>query len=717
MALRSALLASVAGLSLGAHADEGMWMPSQLPQISAQLEAAGFKGDPKDLADLTKPPMSAVVSLGGCTASFVSPQGLVVTNHHCAYGAIQLNSTPENNLIANGFNAATRAQEVSAGPAARVLVTESFDRITDRILAGARGKTGRAYYDAVDAASKAAVAECEQEAGYRCSVANMYYGTDFYLVKQLELKDIRLVYAPPDAIGSYGDEIDNFMWPRHSGDFAFYRAYVGKDGKPAPFAQDNVPYQPRAFLEVSTDPVAEGDFAMLAGYPGRTYRHRTAAEFADQVQSQLPARIDLYGALIDAIEGAATRNADAGVRYASQLASLKNGLKRAQGELDGLRRSDAVAVKANDEAAMLAWLAPQPDAVATRADIDAAQAVIAQSHATGERDILFATMHSQTQLLKSALQLQRLAVERLKPDPLRERGYQQRDEALIEASLKQAQRRYEPAVEEAVLAELLSRYHKLPADQHIAEVDAVFGSDAAQARAALDALYAGTKLGDEAERLRLLAAPQAEVSASTDPLLQAAAKLLPAELRIEDADKAREGELLRLRPAYMRALIGYRESQGRAVYPDANSTLRVSYGKVSSLDPRDGVHYAPLTTVQGIVEKHTGVVPFDAPEPLRDAIAKGDFGSTIDPVLKAQTVNLMTNLDTTGGNSGSPVLDANGRLIGLNFDSNWEAVSASWMYDPRYKRAIHVDVRYLRWLLAKVYPSPQLLEEMRLPAE
>jgi hypothetical protein len=694
-----------------------MWVPQQLPEIAGPLKKAGLKLSPQQLSDLTGDPMGAVVALGGCTASFVSPQGLVVTNHHCAYGAIQLNSTPENNLLTNGFNAATRAQEVSAGPAARVLVTESFDRITDRILADARGKTGRAFYDAVDAASKAAVAECEQEAGYRCSVANMYYGTDFYLVKQLELKDIRLVYAPPDAIGSYGDEIDNFMWPRHSGDFAFYRAYVGKDGKPAPFAQDNVPYQPKAFLEVSTDPVAEGDFAMLAGYPGRTYRHRTAAEFADQVQSQLPARIDLYGALIDAIEGAATGNADAGVRYASQLASLKNGLKRAQGELDGLRRSDAVAVKANDEAAMLAWLAPQPDAVATRADIDAAQAVIAQSHATGERDILFATMHSQTQLLKSALQLQRLAVERLKPDPLRERGYQQRDEALIEASLKQAQRRYDPAVEKAVLAELLARYHKLPADQRIAGVDAVFGSDAAQARAALDALYAGTKLGDEAERLRLLAAPQAEVSASTDPLLQAAAKLLPAELRIEDADKAREGELLRLRPAYMRALIGYRESQGRAVYPDANSTLRVSYGKVSSLDPRDGVHYAPLTTVQGIVEKHTGVVPFDAPEPLRDAIAKGDFGSTIDPVLKAQTVNLMTNLDTTGGNSGSPVLDANGRLIGLNFDSNWEAVSASWMYDPRYKRAIHVDVRYLRWLLAKVYPAPQLLEEMRLPAE
>ena len=708
---------AIALLSTTAHADEGMWMPSQLPQIAAQLEAAGFKGDPKDLADLTKPPMSAVVSLGGCTASFVSPEGLVVTNHHCAYGAIQLNSTPDNNLMANGFNAATREQEVSAGPAARVLVTESFDRITDRILESARGKTGRDYYDAVDAASKAAVAECERDAGYRCSVANMYYGTDFYLVRQLELKDIRLVYAPPEAIGNYGDEIDNFMWPRHSGDFAFYRAYVGKDGKPAPFAADNVPYQPKAFLEVSTDPVAEGDFAMLAGYPGRTYRHRSAAEFADQVQVVLPGRVDLYGALIDTIEGAAKGNAEAGVRYASQLAGLKNGLKRAQGELDGLRRSDAVGVKAKDEAAMLAWLDAQPDAVATRTDIDAAGKVIAASHATRERDTLFAAMRSQTQLLKSALQLQRLAAERGKPDAQRERGYQQRDEALIEASLKQVQRRYSPAVEKGVLGELLARYYRLPADQRIAEVEAVFGADAAAAKSALDALYAGTELGEEAQRLRLLAAAPADVAASTDTLMQAAAKLLPAELRIEDADKTQEGELLRLRPAYMRALIGYRESQGRAVYPDANSTLRVSYGKVSALDPRDGVHYTPLTTVQGIVEKHTGEAPFDAPKPLRDAIAKGDFGSTADPALGTQTVNLMTNLDTTGGNSGSPVMDANGRLIGLNFDSNWEAVSASWMYDPRYKRAIHVDVRYLRWLLAKVYPAPQLLQEMRLPAE
>jgi hypothetical protein len=567
------------------------------------------------------------------------------------------------------------------------------------------------------AAAEAIAAAGAPDANLRCSVANMDYRSDFYLVKQLELKDIRLVYAPPESIGNYGDEVDNFMWPRHSGDFAFYRAYVGKDGKPAAFSPDNVPYAPPAWLTVATEPLKEGDFAMLAGYPGTTYRNRMAMEFKDQIEAGLPSRVDLFSALIRTIEQASAGSEDAQVRYASQVASLKNNLKRAQGELEGLRRSDAIAVRKADEAAMMAWLAKQPGAVAQRRDIAAAQALLSAGQANRERDQLFGVMFSQTQLLKSAMQLQRLAAERGKPDAQRQRGYQQRDEALIGGALKQGQRRYDPAVEKALLSELLARYRKLPATQRIPEVDAVFGADEASAAAAIERLYAGTKLGEQDVRLALLKAAPADVAASTDPLMHAAAQLLPAVLRDDDAGKSRDGELLRLRPAYMAALHGFRQSQGRAVYPDANSTLRVSYGKVSSLDPRDGVHYLPLTTVQGILEKHTGVAPFDAPKPLRDAIAKGDFGSTADPVLKTQTVDFMTNLDTTGGNSGSPVLDARGHLVGLNFDSNWEAVSASWMYDPRYKRAIHVDIRYLRWLLAKVYPAPNLLEEMHLPAE
>lgn len=704
-------------LPAAARADEGMWMPSQLPDIAAQLKAAGFQGDPAGLAELAKPPMNAVVKVGGATGAFVSGDGLVLTNHHVAFGVIQYNSSKDRDLIGKGFIAANRNAELPANPDYRVLVTTGFDRITDRILADARGKTGRAYYDAVDAAGKAAVAECESEAGYRCSIANMYYGTDFYLIRQLELKDIRLVYAPPEAIGNYGDEIDNFMWPRHSGDFTILRAYVGRDGKPAAYAKDNVPYQPPAHLQISTDPVGEGDYAMLAGYPGTTYRHRMASEFANQVEWSLPYRVALIQGSIKTLEGATANDAGAKVLYASQLAGFKNSLKRAQGELDGLQRSDAVRTRSEDEKAMMVWLGKQANASSTKADIAAAQAQLDGAVATRERDQLISAITGSAQLLRAALTVQRLAVERGKPDPQRESGYQQRDEALITGQLKQVQRRYAPTVEKALLADLLRQYQALPAAQHVAEFDAVFGASPAQLQSKLDALYAGTRLGDEAERLRAMQASAADLAASNDTLLVAAATLVPAIIRMDEEGKARQGELLRLRPAYMRALIGYRKSQGRAVYPDANSTLRVSYGKVSTLSPRDGVTYVPLTTVQGIVEKHTGKAPFDAPKPLRDAIAKGDFGSTADPKLKTQTVDFLTNLDTTGGNSGSPVLDAHGRLIGLNFDSNWEAVSASWMFDPRYKRAIHVDMRYLRWLLAKVYPAPHLLKEMNLPAE
>ncbi|MDQ0008877.1 hypothetical protein J2T07_001036 [Luteibacter jiangsuensis] len=716
MRIRSMMLGAAMALALDAKADEGMWLPSQLPGIAKNLKDAGFRGDPEDLADLTRAPLNAVVKVGGGTGSFVSADGLVVTNHHVAFGVIQYNSKPERDLIADGYVAPDRAGELPANPDYRLRVTVGFDKVTDRILAQARGKTGRAYYDAVDAASKALVAECETEEGIKCSVANMFYGRDFYLVKQLELRDIRLVYAPPRAIGNYGDEIDNFVWPRHAGDFTILRAYVGRDGKPADYSPDNVPYHPPSHLKLATDGVAEGDFVMLAGYPGITYRHRTAAEFADQVEWRLPTSVAVLKALQDVIEAQGKADKEAGIRYASQLQTLKNGIKRFSGELEGLQRSDAVAVRRDDEAAMLSWLAGQPDGKALKPEIDQVTALIAQGKDVRERDLLVGLLSAQTQLMRGALAVDRLSVERPKADAARETGYQKRDEDLIQSQLKQVQRRYDPRVEKALVTSLMLRYQRLPDAQRLPEVDKVFGRTPAELAQALDRIYAATKFGDEAERLRLFTAAPAEVENSGDALLVAARILRPALLRIEDERKVREGDLLRLRPAYMQALIAYREKQGKAVYPDANATLRVSYGKVTPLMARDAVTYAPLTTVAGIVEKNTGKEPFDAPKPLLDAIRKGDFAGYTDPKSGAMPVDFLSNLDTTGGNSGSPVLNAKGELVGLNFDSNWEAVSASWMYDPRYKRAIHVDMRYMRWLIDKVYPSPALLRELGVPA-
>ncbi len=699
-----------------AQADEGMWLPSQLSSIGRQLKAAGYPGDPARLADLTHAPLGAVVKVGGATGAFVSDEGLVLTNHHVAFGVIQYNSDAQRNLIESGYVAGSRREELPANPDFRLRVTVGFEQVTGQVLAGACGKTGRAYYDAVDAAGKALVAACEREQGLRCNVANMFYGLDFYLVKQLELRDVRLVYAPPRAIGNYGDEVDNFMWPRHSGDFTVLRAYVGPDGKPADYSKDNRPYVPPAHLQIARDGVKEGDYVMLAGYPGITYRHRTAAEFADQVQWRLPAAVAVMEQLQYVIEQEGEADAQARIRYASQLQSLKNSIKRYRGELEGLRRSHAVGVRQQDEAQMLAWLERQAAANTLRPQIDAVMALIAEGNAQRERDLLLGLMQSRTQLFSSALRLQRLAHERTRPDAERENGYQLRDEALIASTLRQVQRRYDPTVEKKLLGVLLTRYQQLPDAQRLTEFDMAFGRTPVELAQTLDRIYATTKLGEEAQRLHWMGADAAAVANTDDSLLQLAAKLQPALLRIDDERKARQGDLLRLRPAYMQALIGYREQQGRAVYPDANSTLRVSYGKVTALDARDAVHLEPLTSAAGIVEKNTGVAPFDAPGPLLDAIAEGDFTGYLDPESGTMRVNFLSNLDTTGGNSGSPVLNAKGELVGLNFDSNWEAVSASWMFDPRYKRAIHVDMRYMRWLMDKVYPAPWLLQELGVPS-
>lgn len=685
-------------------------MPTQLPELAKPMRAAGFRGDPRALADVTAPPLSAVVKVGGGTGAFVSGEGLLLTNHHVAYGVIQYNSTPERDIIEGGFIAEGRGDERPSNPDFRVLVTIGFDKVTDQVLEHARGTTGRAYFDAVDAASKRIVAECEQAGNVRCSVANMYYGTDFYRITQLELRDVRLVYAPPRAIGNYGDEIDNFMWPRHSGDFTLLRAYVGRDGKPADYSADNVPYQPPAHLQVAREGLQAGDYAMLAGYPGTTFRHRTAAEFAHQVQATLPQRVSVFDALIDALESAGADDADVRTRYASQLQSLKNNRKRAAGELEGLQRSRAVDQRSADEAAMLARTTGDDLAAITQL-----QAILADAAGQGERDLLLGLVASQTQLMRSALLLERLRVESAKPDAMRESGYQQRDQALLEGVLKQVQRRYAPEAEKALLTVLLGRYQQLPDAQRVPAFDAAFGRTPEALASVLDRVYAATSLGEEPARLSRFAAARDGRPMADDPLLALAAPLVAAQLELEDARKTRDGEQLRLRPAYMHALFDWRASQGRAVYPDANGTLRISYGRVEPLSPRDAVAFSPVTTVAGIVEKHTGQAPFDAPAPLLEAIAAGDFAGTADPALRTQPVNFLTNLDTTGGNSGSPVLDARGQVVGLNFDSNWESVSASWWFDPRTKRAIHVDMRYMRWLMGKVYPAPALLEEMGLP--
>ncbi|MBF6025706.1 S46 family peptidase [Lysobacter niastensis] len=719
----SVLAAAIAGVvsvaSLGsALAGEGMWVPQQLPEIAGPLKKAGLKLNPKQLANLTGDPMGAVVSLGGCTASFVSPQGLVVTNHHCAYGAIQLNSTPEKNLMKDGFNAATPGEEVSAGPNARIYALDSIQDVTAQVReAIAQAPDPLARTVALENIEKQLVSACEREAGFRCRLYSFAGGNDYRLFRNLEIRDVRLAYAPPGSVGNYGGEVDNWMWPRHTGDFSFYRAYVGKDGKPAAYSPDNVPYQPKHWLKIADKALDAGDFVMVAGYPGRTARYALAEEFDETASWTYPVIGGHYQDLVALVQAAGKKNPDIAVKYASTVRGWQNTLKNYDGQLQGFKRIDAAERKQADETAVLEWLRKQ--GAKGEPALAAHEKLIAINEAasvTRDRDLVFAQLRS-TGVLGAATQLYRLSIERAKPDPQREQGYQERDLPTFEGNMRQMERRYVASMDRELQAYWLRQYVKLPAPQHIAALDKwLGGQDEKAIKRALDKL-SKTQLGSTDERMKLMTADRTALEKSKDPAMQFAVALMPTVLQMEQEGKTRAGEALMARPVYLQAVADFRKSKGQFVYPDANSSLRITFGNVMGYTKTDGSKQVPFTRLEEVATKATGEDPFNAPKVLLDAIAAKEYAGLADRKLGTVPVNFLSDLDITGGNSGSPVLDAQGKLVGLAFDGNWESVSSNWVFDPAMTRMIAVDQRYMRWIMQEVYPAPQLLKELGVPAK
>ena len=719
--MRRLLLAAAVsvGLISSAHAVEGMWQPAQLPGIAATLQQHGLKLDPKTLTDFTAYPMGAIVSLGGCTASFVSPEGLVVSNHHCVYGALQLNSTPANNLIEKGFLAKTPADELSAGPSARIFVTEEIRDVTKEITAKLTGAmSGAERYKAIELAIKEQVKACESE-GYRCDVYTFHGGYSYQLIRQLEIKDVRLVYAPPESIGKFGGDIDNWMWPRHTGDFGYLRAYVSKDGKSAAFAKDNVPYQPKHVLKVNPQGVEQGDYVMVVGYPGRTNRYRLADEVQSAIDWTYPTQIKVYEDTLNIINTAGKADPKVAVKYASMVAGLNNYLKNFGGQLEGLHRADAVTVKRAQEAQLETWLKQQGGAenAALAADIGKLRQQIAADRANRERDLAISLL-SRASLFSTAVRLTHLAKERPKADLDRDAGYQQRDWVRTEGGLKQMDRRYDPGVDQQLMVYGLNRYVALPLAQRLPALDAWLGGAKieAQLKQKVAELYAGSKLGNVDERMKWFGADSKAIDASSDSMLELTRAVQPQLKVLEDESHAHAGELSKLRPRYMQAMIAWKDAQKLPVYPDANSSLRVTFGNVQGVAPRDGVSYAPFTTAQGIVEKATGVEPFNAPKAELAAIKAKAFDGYASSKLGTLPVDFLADLDITGGNSGSPAMDANGQLVGLAFDGNWESVSGDWLFNPQLNRSIQVDVRYMLWVMHHLDHADNLLKEMGVPA-
>ncbi len=704
-------------VSLWVNAEEGMWQPHQLPALKTQLTSLGLELDPSKLNSLDEFPMNAIVSLGGCSASFVSPKGLVVTNHHCVYGSVQFNSTPENNLLENGFLAKDFSAELPAVPGSRVYVTESVTNVSDSVLAGvSENMSGLERYQLIEANEKALIADCEKTEIHRCSVPSFHHGLEYFLVKQLEIRDVRLVYAPATSIGKYGGDIDNWQWPRHTGDFGFYRAYVGSDGKPNDYSADNVPYVPASFLQISATGLQAGDFVMAAGYPGSTNRYRTAQEIENQFTWFYPKARKLREDLMDIIVMNSEEGSEARISYESTFASLSNYAKNYQSMTESFQHSDFLQRRQAMEAELAQWLSED----STRqkkygSAVSELNTLIEQNQSTKEIDLVM-SYFSYASLPSVAAQLYRLALEKQKPDEEREPGYQERDAIRFEQSLRRLSRRYDETIDNAMLDHMLLQYAKLPRQQRIASYDKFFkisdSVDLKKIHKQTSKLYKKSTLDKENIRLEWMNKSVEDFQKSKDPFIQYAVATHEERMQRELADKELYGQFQIWRPRYMEALIQFNQSKGKIIYADANSTLRVTFGRLLGNQPKDGLVNRPFTRLEGILEKDTGVDPFNAPKQQLELIKRKNYAGYTLEDIDSVPVNFLTTLDITGGNSGSATLNSKGQLVGLLFDGVYESIIGDWDFDEEKNRAISVDTRYMLWVMTLLDEATNLLEEM-----
>ena len=716
------ILAATFALAVPLVADEGMWMPQQIPDLAAKLKAMGFAGDPAAFADLTGQPMGAIVSLGGCTASFVLPEGLIATNHHCAVGALQYNATPQKNLLVDGFLAKARADELSNGPGARVFVTVSVGDVTDAITGKLDPKLDdRKRFDAIDRRVKQRVAACEAN-GLRCRVDPFFGGLRYFEIAQLEIQDVRTAYAPAAGIGNFGGETDNWRWPRHTGDWSFFRAYVGPDGKPAPFSKDNVPYKPTRWLKLQPAGVKEGDLVFVVGYPGRTQRHQTFAEVRETTQWSFPRVIKTYKQQIEILEALGKNDKELQIKATGRLRGLNNTLTNRKGMLEGLVKGGILAQKEQNEKDLAAWIAALPARQKEYADVLPALAKLQdESEATRERDAVFTGLFMSSSLLNAAHSAHLLSVEKTKQSDIdREAEFQQRNWTRIREGQERAQRTLDPRIDRALLRWAMGYAAALPAEQRISGLDKLVGLTPGMAKADsqkgidayLDTLYAGTKTADKDFRLGLLEKTTAQIAATKDPMVDLALALDPLFQANREAQKRRQGAASRIRPRYMQALLA---KAGGLVAPDANSTLRVTFGTVKSKPGPDGLHWNAFTTLRGVEQKHTGEGEFDAPERELAAIKALRAGQQTPYVatdLGDVPVDFLSTVDTTGGNSGSPTLNGKGEFVGLLFDGTYDTIASDFLYDTVNTRSIHADARYMLWVMSQVDGASRLIDEM-----
>ncbi|MEW6051065.1 MAG: S46 family peptidase [Candidatus Zixiibacteriota bacterium] len=693
-------------------ADEGMWPLYDLHKLPwDSLRARGLELTQEQIFDGKGGGVAAAVVDAGSTGSFVSSDGLIITNHHVAFGAIQRHSTVEHNYLRDGFYAPTHDKEIPAsGYHARVLI--GVEDVTKRVVKGLKATMSDVdRHKAVEKATKQIIKEKEKPGETQCEVAEMFGGRQYVLYTFLDIRDVRIVYVPPDAIGNFGGDIDNWMWPRHVGDFSFLRAYSGPDGRPADFASENIPFHPKVFLPIDGDGVKEGDLTFIIGNPGHTDRYESYSSFKFRLEEYLPKAVQSMQDRIDILHKAGQSDSALALRLEAKISGISNYLKKFQGMLSGYAHTHALARKRSQEDSLLAFLSRDASLQAKYAGtLPGLDSLFEEQRKLWAKDYALGTLKSSGDLFSMAGYLYKLAVEREKPDMERQPGYQNRDTSETRGWLERAQINLVPRVDKETFKYAIKRALELPSDKRISAIDNMFAAKSdSEISASLDSMYANTKVGDRDARMAMFRMTRGELEKLHDPFIDLAIVLKPESDAQLERSKAFDGAEKRLKPLLVEAYEAWRKD---ALYPDANGTTRINFGEVKGYSPGDAVQYSYATTVKGIMEKETGQDPFVVPSELKQTYYAGEHGPYFDAHIGDVPVNFISTNDGTNGNSGSPLLNGRGELVGLDFDTNYEGVGGDYLYDPSMKRAIAVDMRYMLYIIDRVYHLDGLLKEL-----